>query len=193
MKMGSMWSAVAACAAAVGITAGAAEAGVIDQAQELHGASFNMDASVLEWQQEITVGLAGLLTQIDVYVSTTGSSTFYLNVGAPWQDDPNDFEMLFVGDEPGWHSIDVSSAGLNFNAGDHFVIGWDNIDGGLWLGGHYIDGGDPYPAGDLYLNGVPHTPGNNWDLAFRTYVIPAPGAVLLLGLAGLVGPSRRRR
>ena len=184
---------VAASVAAIGTLAGTAGAGLIlDQAQEMTSAAFNMDATFLEWQQEITVGVTGQLAQIDVHVNTPGSATFYLNSGAPWQTDTNEFEMLFVGKTTGWHSIDVSSAGLTFDVGDNFVIGWIGGGDGLWMSGGFIDGGDPYPAGDLYLNGAPHTPGNNWDLAFRTHVIPMPGAIMLLGLAGAVAPSRRR-
>ncbi|MHC4415333.1 MAG: hypothetical protein ACYS0G_08620 [Planctomycetota bacterium] len=178
---------------ACALGAGQAQAGLIqDQTQELLNASFNMDADILEWQQEVTVGVAGPLAQIDVNVSQTGSAMFYLNVGSPWQNDANDFQVLFVGNTPGWHTIDVSSANLIFDVGDTFVMGWIGGGTGLWMGGGFIDNGDPYPAGDLYLNGAPHTPGNNWDLAFRTYVVPAPGPLLLLGLAALAGRRRRR-
>ena len=165
--------------------------GMLDQTQEMVNAQFNMDASSLEWQQSITVGVAGLLSQIDINVAIPGSSTFYVNVGSPWQVDAHDFVLNFSTADTGWHSIDVSSAGLNFSVNDVFVFGWDNTDGGLWTGGAFIDGGDPYPDGELWLTAAPFLPG--WELAFRTYMIPAPGGLALLGLAGLMGTCRRRR
>ncbi|MHC4429324.1 MAG: hypothetical protein ACYS0D_12100 [Planctomycetota bacterium] len=166
--------------------------GIIDQTQEVISASFNMDASTLEWQQSIEVGAAGLLTQVDIYVTTPGSSTFYVNAGSPWQVDAHDFVLNFSTAATGWHSIDVSSAGLVFSVGEFFVFGWDNTNGGLWTGGAFIDGGDPYPPGELWLNTAPYVPG--WELAFRTYMStsPAPGGLALLSLAFLTRTRRRR-
>ena len=181
---------VMSCAFAVELTSAAHADLILDQTQEGTNASFNADASSLEWQQSIAVGVAGLLAQIDIYVAQVGSSTFYVNAGSPWQNDAHDFVLNFSTNTTGWHSIDVSSAGLILNVGDVFVFGWDNTDGGLWVGGQFINGGDPYPAGELWLNGSEFVPG--WELAFRTWAVPAPGALALLSFAGLVGSRRRR-
>lgn len=181
---------VISCAFAVGFASATHADLILDQTQEGTNASFNADASSLEWQQSIAVGVAGLLAQIDIYVAQVGSSTFYVNAGSPWQNDAHDFVLNFSTNTTGWHSIDVSSAGLILNVGDVFVFGWDNTDGGLWVGGQFIDGGDPYPAGELWLNQSEFIPG--WELAFRTWAVPAPGGLALLLCAGLAGSRRRR-
>ena len=190
MKAGITKAAAVLGLAAVGALALPASAQVLDQVQEMTNASYNMDATSLNWQQEIITGIAGQLMQVDVYATGLGSATFYLNDGAPWQSDDNDFETVFSSHGAGWSSIDVSSAGLYFDVGDPFVMGWVGGGTGLWMGGGYIDNGvGPY-HGQLFLNGSPHSNGG-WDLAFRTWV-PGPGAVALLGLAGLASPRRRR-
>lgn len=175
--------------AAAGVLATTAQAQMLDQAQEMLGATFNIET--LNWQQEIQVGLAGQLVQVDFYVSTPGSALFYLGAEGPWANEPYDFTLDFYTETTGWHCIDVSSANLIFDVGDTFALGMKGTEGGLWIGGGYVDDGvGPYP-GDLWVNGIVY-PIPGWDFAFRTWVIPAPGALAMLGLAGLIGPRRRR-
>ena len=175
--------------AVVGLLATAAQAQILDQVQDDIGASFNVET--LNWQQEITVGVAGQLAQIDIYVDTPGSATIYIGAGAPWQGEPYGFVLDFSTDVTGWHSIDVSAAGLEFEVGDGMALGFQGTNGGLWLGGGYVgDGVGPYP-GVLWVNGIVY-PIPGWDFAFRTWVVPAPGALALIGLAGFMGPRRRR-
>jgi hypothetical protein len=191
MKTGITMAAAALGLAAVGLLGTPASAQMLDQVQDMTNASYNMDATSLNWQQEILTGIAGQLVQVDVYANGAGSATFYLNDGSPWQGDGNNFEMLFTSTGVGWYSIDVTSANLVFDVGDPFVMGWVGGGTGLWMGGGYIDNGvGPY-KGELWLNGSFYSNGG-WDLAFRTWVIPAPGALALLSLAGLVAPRRRR-
>lgn len=55
-----------------------------------------------------------------------------------------------------------------------------NVDGlSIWLGNGYGSGGNGYWEGSITLHGVE--------------VVPAPGALALLGVAGVVGARRRRR
>ena len=189
MKTGIAKVAAGLSLAAAGVLATTAQAQVLDQVQDDIGSSFNVES--LNWQQEITVGLAGQLTQIDIFVSTPGSATFYLGEGAPWQEEPYGFVLDFATEETGWHSIDVSSAEMEFEVGDGMALGFAGTDGGLWISGGYIgDGVGPYP-GELWVNGMVY-PIPGWDFAFRTWVLPGPGALAMIGLAGLMMPRRRR-
>ena len=181
--------AAALSVAAAGVFATTGQAQMLDQAQDMLGATFSVET--LNWQQEIQVGLAGQLAQIDIYVTTPGSAMFYVGANGPWASEPYDFVLDFDTAETGWHSIDVSSADLVFDVGDTFALGMMGTDGGLWIGGGYIgDGIGPYP-GDLWVNGVVY-PIPGWDFAFHTWVVPAPGALAIFGLTGLIGPRRRR-
>jgi len=189
MKTGIAKVAAGLSLAAAGVLATAAQAQVLDQVQDDIGSSFNVET--LNWQQEITVGLAGMLTQIDIYVSTPGSATFYVGEGAPWQEEPYGFVLDFSADETGWYSIDVSSSEMEFEVGDGMALGFEGIGSTLWIGGGYIgDGVGPYP-GELWVNGIVY-PIPGWDLAFRTWVLPGPGALAMIGLSGLMMPRRRR-
>jgi hypothetical protein len=189
MKTGIAKVAAVLGLAAAGIFATTAQAQILDQAQEMLGSSFNVET--LNWQQEIIVGVAGPLVQIDFYVTTPGSARFYVGAGAPWQSEPYAFELDFFTEVTGWHSIDVSSAGMEFEVGDEMALGFQGTEGGLWIGGGYIaDGVGPYP-GDLWVNGIVY-PIPGWDFAFRTWVLPGPGAMAIFGLAGLMSSRRRR-
>jgi len=167
-----------------------ANAQTLDQESPNMNASFNADASSLTWQQEVTVGLAGPLVQIELYVTTPGSCDVFINAGAPWQYDANDFETTLVADSVGWKTIDTSPAGLSFNPDDHFVIGIHGLDTGMWLGGSYLPPEGGYDRGRLWLNEAIHDD-TDWDIAFRTYV-PEPGTLALLSLGALAMVSRRR-
>jgi len=57
-------------------------------------------------------------------------------------------------------------------------------------GGIYGSTSNPYEYGMVFAN-PGYNPFPTFDYTFRTWVVPAPGALALLGLAGLV--SRRRR
>ena len=163
---------------------------VLDQESPNAGASFNADASSLTWQQEVAVGLAGPLVQIELYANGTGSCEVFINAGPPWQYDAHDFVTTLVADSVGWKTIDTSGAGLSFNPDDHFVIGIQGLDTGLWLGGSYSPPEGGYPQGQLWINESIHGD-TDWDIAFRTYV-PEPGTLALLSLGALAMVSRRR-
>lgn len=188
MKTGIAKVAAGLGLAAAGVLATTAQAQVLDQVQDDVGASFNVES--LNWQQEITVGLAGQLTQIDFFVSTPGAATFYVGEGAPWQVEPYGFVLDFATEDVGWHSIDVSAAGMEFEVGDGMALGFAGIGSTLWIGGGYDDPDGPYP-GLLWVNGIVYPP-TGWDLAFRTWVVPGPGALVMIGLSGLMMPRRRR-
>ncbi len=172
----------------VGVLTGMAGAQTLDQQSPFQAATFNMDAQSLSWQQEVVVGLAGPLVQVDVYVAQRGSCTFYINDGPPWQSDPPNWTTTFTANTLGWQSIDTSAAGVSFNPGDHFVLGFIGGGTGLWLGGSYSPPLGGYPAGQLWLNNAFYSDGG-WDVGFKTYV-PEPAALVVTALAALV--LRRR-
>lgn len=69
---------------------------------------------------------------------------------------------------------------------EYFLV-FTDANTGMGIAG---DTGNPYPYGCVYANsGFSQFP--NYDYTFRTWVVPAPGALALMGLAGLV--RRRRR
>ena len=76
-----------------------ANAQILDQVSPNMNASFNADATSLTWQQEVEVGLAGTLVQVEMYVNTPGSCQFFIcNTGQKdWDGRYTVFAQL-VGD-----------------------------------------------------------------------------------------------
>jgi hypothetical protein len=173
----------------------------LDQDSPYINAIFNADSSGLTWQQEVTVGIAGNLVGVVLYRGVyqdpgTGSLNFFLNIGPVWQSDPNNFQSIItLPTINAWNYIDVSSAGLYFNPGDHFVIGIQGVNEGTWVGG---SGPPPQYSDPVYLNGsgAGYT---DWRIGFHTYVdeggaiVPEPATMLLIGsgLLGLLGFRRK--
>ncbi len=91
----------------------AAAAPVVDQKQESATyISFNMHSSGLEWQQEVTAGVSGTLVGIEFFAHTTGSADFYVNLGAPWQTDADDYAATVTsGVTSDWVYVDVFVGG----------------------------------------------------------------------------------
>ena len=138
------------------------------------------------WQQGVTAGVSGPLIGVEVQRSwEAGSSLFFINLGEPWQTDPNDFEArISIQWAQTWEYIDVSSANIYLQAGDKFVIGFG--EGYPWFIGNH----DKYSRGSVWMNGREHP---DTDLAFRTYTIPEPSALAFVAVNALVLLRARRQ
>lgn len=141
---------------------------------------FNASADILVWQQEVTVGVAGRLSRIELFANSAGSATIGINLGAPWQTDANDFEttmLVGAGQVRTWVSIDMSASGLSFDVGDKFVIFIQGNNDGLGLIGSSFAPNGSYTAGRLWVNlPAPPRPTSNGeaDFGFRTFVDDSP-------------------
>jgi hypothetical protein len=165
---------------------------ILDQESDDLEAMFNVDVGSFKWEQEVTVGLAGPLVQVDLSVRLPGTAVILIYAGSPWRSGMYDFATVLTATDPGWVSIDTSSADLYFDVGDTFVISALGSGGGLWLGGGRVDRpGGSYERGELWFNKEFHSDGS-WDIAFRTYV-PEPGTVMIFGLGAVVVVSKKRR
>ena len=145
------------------------------------------------YQQEVIAGVTGQLMGFDIAPAMTGySARAFVNLGAPWQADPNDFETLFTSTvQYDWQFIDTSAANIYLSSGESFVIGI----GGPYSGFYFWGAIDSHYPGALYFDGTPSWP-PTWDIAFRTHVIPEPSMLVLLSIGGACLPIyawRRRK
>ncbi|WP_027190972.1 PEP-CTERM sorting domain-containing protein [Fundidesulfovibrio putealis] len=161
------------------------------------------------FQQQITVGTAGILDHIDLYTSA-GTINIRIKMGnavqtsGPWLYD----QVLVFG--VGTNTIDLSSLALSVNPGDAFVLDWNGASGGAAepnFGVSFSYQTPDYAGGDLWkivgttatFQGVGRY---GLDMRFQTFVQeqavpvatpePATMALLGVGLAGLVMVRRRK-
>ena len=150
-----------------------------------------------EWQQTVTVGVAGKLSGLTLYGAGT-NVTVRVNAGDGFYSGPYAFTQA-VQLAAGGTFIDTSAAGIQLGAGQRFVI--DLINGS---GGNISTAAAPYGGGHLFLNlGAPSdfTACCGYSLAFQTFMdagtaaVPEPGAwaLMILGFGGAGTVLRRRR
>lgn len=187
-KLNSHTFAVVTAIALAAVTAAPANGDLILDQESPVSNAYCFSGTSLNWQQEVVVGLDGPLAGFELYAWTPGSAIVYINAGAPWQDDVNEFEITVSPSSIGWFFIDTADANINFDVGDHFVIGLQGTGGGLKVGG---SSPGPYPEGMLYVDGDIHVSPDYIDFGFRTYV-PEPGSLFLLSLGALAALRRLR-
>src|ERR1019366_5326521 len=101
---------------------------ILDQQNTAINSTLNGGSSAYEFEQGITAGITGQLTQFDIFVSMNSgagdpaSTQLFVNLGAPWQADVNAWSIITTLNE-GWNSFDLTSANIFVAAGDQFVIG----------------------------------------------------------------------
>lgn len=151
----------------------------------------------LEWQQQITVGLGGILSGITLYTQS-GTDTDLVRIGvgsAPFTGSWAFQET--VGINAGGTFIDTSAANIALNPGDFFVI---DVSGGPGCCNLY-GSTSPYNGGHLFLdlNGQfqDYTQLFGYSMSFQTFMntdVPEPGTLVFMGtgVLGLAGMLRRK-
>jgi hypothetical protein len=152
----------------------------------------------LEWQQQVTDGIGGVLAGITLYTQS-GSDTDIVKIGV----GPGFFFGTFAFTTtativPGGTFIDTSAADIHLTPGEFFVIDVSGGPGCCNLTGST----SPYSGGDLYLDVdgqiQDYTQLFGYSMSFQTYVnttpTPEPGSLMLLGsgILGLLGVVRRK-
>jgi len=201
-----------------GLSAQAAPA--LDQEFAPASPTLYTEFSELTRAQTFTVGAAGLLSRFEVLIqsnspgSTTGLFEIHPTVaGVPvLGSDPLASAIVTYGTSEGlaFYGADISSFGIMVSAGDVLAIvnpGHQPDYSARWWAGMFT--GDHYAGGQFYTNVSTLSPPGvssayilqtGSDLGFRTYVdscgpapIPAPGALLLVGIGLVCTASRRPR
>ena len=180
------------------IAAPTAATPIIDQEALPSNGSASIYGTRTTRQQEVIAGMDGLLVAVDYFFPQGGAAAdsrhrFGINLGELWQWDEDDWTSVQTIDFPfdflnGRH-VDVSSAGIVLQAGDHFSL--------TWMGFNASSGGSlsmtaGYPGNMAFRNiaeqGFPVLSGS--DIGFRTWMepivgVPEPAGVILL-LIGLL-------
>jgi len=200
--------------AAVILAAGCVWAGVIDQHQENVNLSegswaifrndYGMERNLSLWQS-FQAGISGSLLGVELYWSGfsegqtidlclyngTGvdtnslihreTITFPEYVGQTWHllSFSNSYPALLTGNTYTFALEDASDNSASIEAGSQGVDSYAN--GVFWMQGYSSQGTDASGAGDA-----------DWDVGFRTVMVPEPASVLMIALGGFVIAGYRR-
>ena len=176
------------CVLAVAGLAGAVSADVVDQYQgdgSVYMAAFSQTDLAQSFQTQSALNITGAGILLQSGIGSSDNVTIEL-----WTTLPNGSgQMLASGSAQGaagqW--VDVFWGTVNISQNTTYYL---NFTGNVTLG---IAGSvtNPYAFGQVYANpgygGFP-----DYDYAFRTWTIPTPGALAVLGMGGLVAVRRRR-
>ena len=126
-----------------------------------------------------------------------GAGIHLYTVGSPgnvtislWDALPNaGGQMLAAATDVGTPNtwIDVYWDPVSVTPGVTYYLVFEDDNTGM---GIYGDTNNPYPYGHVFAN-AGYQPFPDYDYTFRTWAVPAPGALALLALAGLARTRRR--
>ena len=175
--------------AAIALTSGTASAGlVIDQEQNdasVYMAGFDQTDLAQSFQTQAYDNIAGAGIFLQPGVGSTDNVTIEL-----WDALPNAGGNLLTsasaqGTQGQWVDVFWDAEPIATNTTYYLVFTGNTT---LGIAGSTSN---PYPFGQVYAN-PGFQPFPSFDYTFRTYAsVPAPGALALLGLAGLAGRRRR--
>jgi hypothetical protein len=160
----------------------------------------------VEQAQSLAVGVSGYLAQVAVLVELDGRSqlptsvnlSIYRISGSDYFDGSGVLlgGGTFVLDQflgPFWKSVSFGETAVPVTAGDRLAIVMSSSGLTLWCG----DLGDGYSGGQGSSIANTYDPvawkRNDYDLRFRTFVVPEPHALVLLAASLLALCASRRR
>ncbi|GEM_PF-5855475 len=184
MKMRVMATLAAMSLSAVAL----GQTGTLEQVSPMTNAGFNLGASSLQWQQQVKVGVAGQLEGFQLMIQGNAGAQFNarVRVGDGWNTGAILFDQLITKPNNGNELmfIDVTSANINLNVGETFVIETQGNDTGAGLVGSYVPPpGAPLYDQNLYLNGPGCFADCGWRHGFNTYMLEGGGG-LTIDLSG---------
>jgi len=172
---------------------------IIDQEEWNVNGSFRGNSITTFCQQEVTTGMSGQLTGVDMSLGiwgivNNGRFNFGINLGEAWQFDGDDwhviYQTVFLRDTPVLH-IDTTAANLILDEGDTFTI---TISGSSYNNGIYPEMSTGGTGLWVWHTHEPHLPTeiDGSSMAYRTYMdpdvvgVPEPTASMLLMIAMLL-------
>jgi hypothetical protein len=152
-----------------------AQTGTLDQTSPIGGATFNLDASVLVWQQQARAGLAGQLEGVVLtFVGDAGAQAdVRIRVGPAWNTTATVYAATVTkavaGNEPVF--LNVTAANVHLAVGDTIAIETQGNGTGMNISGSYVapPGTPAYPEA-LFLLGNNYADGG-WRHGFQTYML----------------------